>query len=118
MLMPLDEAAKIAALYAKGGTRAIADGLGISMDAARRRLTRTGIPLDRGGRRPGHRLMLAVDLLAVYREAGVKLTVSTVSRWCERPTSQVRFVYASRYGIGSKRKPRPRKGKGKTEARA
>ena len=105
-MMPLEETQRLAGLYARGGSRAVAAALGITQSSASERLARAGVARGRGGRQPSARLSLAVDLLAIYRDAGVPLSLSTAARWCGRPTTQVAFVLASRYGIGRKRNAR------------
>lgn len=105
-VITLEETQRLAGLYARGGSRAVAAALGVSQSSASERLARAGIARGRAGRQPGARLSLAVDLLAIYREAGVPLSLSTAARWCGRPTTQVAFVLASRYGSGRKRNAR------------
>ncbi len=110
MMVPLEEAQALSALYAQGGSRAVAAALGITQSSASERLARAGIARGTPGRQPSARLSLAVDLLAIYRDAGVPLSLSTAARWCGRPTTQVAFVLASRYGIGRKRNARKVRG--------
>jgi hypothetical protein len=109
-MVPLEEVQRLAGLYARGGIAAVSRAHGICAKSAWERLARAGVARGRGGRQPSARLSLAVDLLAIYRDAGVPLSLSTAARWCGRPTTQVAFVLATRYGIGRKRNARKVRG--------
>ena len=103
----LEETAELAALYQRErSSRRMALALGVCPKTAMTWLHRAGIAPMQGGRRAGARLSLAVDLLAIYRDAGVPLSLATAARWCERPAAQVALVLRRRYGTG---KPRGRR---------
>lgn len=96
---------ELAGLYAQTGSLVrLAACLECSASTASDRLRRAGVPRRPAGRPLSRSMLLAVDLLRLYREAGRPLRPAVVAQWAGLETTHMLTAYRRTYGPISGRK--------------